>query len=299
MITIKKTNEFNGHFASIHTLSSEADGLLFSGGVDKHLIKWNLKDINSSKVIAKTTEAIYSIYFDHYNNYLFVGTSSGKIHVIDLIEQKEIKVLKNHAGAVFYLKSHNDFLFSCGGDGVLSIIRLKDLSTIKLISLCKEKIRFMDIKNDVAALACGDASVVILDLITFKIQNRFVAHKKSCNVVRFNPNNETLLTGGWDAHLNIWDEKFELINSIPAHNYAIYSIVFSPDKNLFATGSRDRMIKIWKTDDIESPKTISQENLSGHQFSVNKLVWNEKTGLLYSASDDKKIMEWDIKMANE
>jgi len=64
--------------------------------------------------------------------------------------------------------------------------------------------------------------------------------------VRYSPDGKFLLTGGRDAHLNIWQtDSYELIKSIPAHNWAIYDIVFNPDTTLFATASRDKTIKIW------------------------------------------------------
>jgi len=86
---------------------------------------------------------------------------------------------------------------------------------------------------------------------------------------------------------------FQLLHSIPAHNYAIYSIVFSPDKNRFATASRDKTIKIWNTDDFSLIHRIDFEKNDGHKNSVNKLIWNNLTGQLISASDDRSIMVWE------
>ena len=294
MIRIVKQNELNGHIAPIYGLHVSGKNYVYSGGVDRQVIRWDLEDLNNSKIITKSSEAIYSLFYFAENNYLFIGTSSGKIHVVDINQKKEIKLLKNHHGKIYDFKLFGSHLIAVSADGSISFTNLNNLKTEQILTISNERIRSIDIKHNIAAIACGNSNIVILDLKNKTITNSFIAHTKSCNVVKFHPSNNLLLSGGWDAHLKLWNEDYELQTSIPAHNYAIYSIVFSPDKRLFATGSRDRTIKIWNATNPEFPKSITSENLGGHNYSVNKLIWNEKSGSLISASDDRKIMIWSI-----
>ena len=294
MITINKKMELAGHLAGIYALCVEDENFIFSGGVDKHVIRWDINNIDNSKILIKSSEAVYSLYFHEGNNLLFIGTSTGKIHIIDLFQKKEIKLLKSHTDKIFDFKLFDSFLLSASADGCLAFTNVNTLKTEQILKISNERIRSIDIKDNLAIIACGDSNIRVIDLNTKLILKSFQAHEKSCNVVKFHPTNNTLLSGGWDAHLKLWDKNFELIKSIPAHNYAIYSIVFSADNKLFATGSRDKSIKIWDALNTESPKSITYENLKGHQFSVNKLVWEEKSNILFSASDDRKIMIWSV-----
>lgn len=294
MINITKKKELTGHLAGIYALCAEDENFIFSGGVDKHVIRWDINNIENSKILIKSSEAVYSLYFHEGNNLLFIGTSTGKIHIIDLFQKKEIKLLKSHTDKIFDFKLFDSYLLSASADGCLAFTNVNTLKTEQILQVSNERIRSIDIKNNIAVIACGDSNIRVIDLNTKLILKSFKAHEKSCNVVKFHPTNDTLLSGGWDAHLKFWDKNFQLIKSIPAHNYAIYSIVFSADKKLFATCSRDKSIKVWDALNTEFPKSITHENLKGHQFSVNKLIWEEKSGNLFSASDDKKIMIWSV-----
>lgn len=294
MINIVKKNELIGHMAPIYALCVDENNFIYSGGVDRQVIRWDPQDVSKSIIITKSSEAIYSLFHYPENNYLFIGTTTGKIHVVDLNLKKEIKLLKNHTDKIFDFKLFGNYLIAVSGDGSISFTNLINLKTEQVVNISNDRVRSIDIKNNLAAIACGNSNIVILDLQTKTILNSFIANNKSCNVVKFHPSDTRLLSGGWDGHLNIWAENYELTQSIPAHNYAIYSIVFSPDKKLFATGSRDKTIKIWNADKPEFPKSITFENLGGHQYSVNRLIWNEKNDYLISASDDKKVMIWSI-----
>ena len=113
--------------------------------------------------------------------------------------------------------------------------------------------------------------------------------------MRFSPDGKVLLTGGRDAHLNIWQVgKYEIIKSIPAHNWAIYDIAYSPNSKLFATASRDKTIKIWDSNTFQLLKVINKAKQGGHLNSVNKIIWSTYNNYLISSGDDRAILLWEI-----
>jgi len=294
MVIINKKKELIGHKAGIYAICPAEDGFIYSGGVDKHVIRWDINETESSKILIKTTETIYSLYYYKENNLIFIGTSSGKIHIIDLFEKKEIKLLKSHADKIFEFKLFGSSILSVSSDGNLAFTDLGTLKSEYILKVSNQRIRSIDIKGNLALIACGNSSIKVIDLINKSVLHSFIGHEKSTNVVKFHPIEDILISGGWDAHIKIWDANYGLLTSIPAHNYAIYSIEFSPDKTLMATGSRDKSIKIWDASNIEFPNSIRFDNHNGHQFSVNRLFWDQVSGDLISASDDKKIMIWEI-----
>lgn len=294
MLEIIKKAELNGHKAAIYAMIPMQDGFVFSGGVDKHVILWNIHEPDQSKLLIKSTETIYSLFYYRLLNLLMIGTSGGKIHIIDLNLRKEIKLIHPHSSSIFDLKFYNGYLLSAGSDGFLGFTNLSSMVTEKLVKFSDQKIRSIDVKNNFALLACGDSTIKMIDLENKSLIYSVAAHQKSCNVAKFHPNENQIISGGWDAHLNIWSTDLRLIKSIPAHNYAIYSIEFSSTGLIMATASRDKTIKLWNSNNIEAPKTISFNNFGSHQFSVNKIYWETNGQTLISAGDDRKVMVWSV-----
>jgi WD40 repeat protein len=299
MITVKKISELTGHSGAVYALErSETANCFYSGSSDKIVAKWNLDTLAPEKFAAQLPGIIYSLCFIPEKNILLAGTSEGKIHVLDLKEKKETKILQNHIQPVFDIKysPRNKIILSAGGDGILAAVSGETLTAIKILKLCNDKLRAIDIYEDQAAIACGDGMIRIIDLKELKVKNETPAHEGSVYTVKFSPDGKHLLSGGKDAHLNKWTFEPETFNlkletSIPAHNFAIYSIVFSPAGKYFATASRDKTIKIWNANTFEVLTRVNKENFEGHTHSVNKLFWNK---YLISASDDRKVMVWDL-----
>ena len=178
MITIVKKNELNGHIAPIYALCVDNKNFIYSGGVDRQVIRWDIEDLSNSKIITKSSEAIYSLFHFADNNYLFVGTTTGKIHVIDLAQKKEIKLLKNHTDKIFDFKLFGSYLLAVSADGSISFTNLNNLKTEQVLNISNERIRSIDIKGSIAAIACGNSNIVILDL-TNKTMERCQDNLKS------------------------------------------------------------------------------------------------------------------------
>jgi WD40 repeat protein len=303
-LSIKKITTFTGHNGSVYTLAPGlTDTSFFSGSSDKFVALWNLETSEPEKFAAKFPAIVYALLHVPEKNLLFVGTSAGSIHILDLVKKEEIKILQHHKSPVFDIKYDlsTGHFFSASGDGNFAIGSLETLSLLKIKKLCEEKVRSIDVNNNASeiAVASGDCNIRIFDLHSLEEKYIFTAHRLSSNIVKYFPGKDLILTGGRDAHLNIWDSKsFSLIKSIPAHNYAIYDIAFSPDRKLFATASRDKTLKIWDAETFELLSRINKENHEGHLNSVNKLIWSNYNNYLISTGDDRAIIVWDIHSAD-
>ena len=303
MITIKaeKVAHLQGHASAVYALAEGLkENLFFSGGSDKIVAEWNLETFVPEDFAIKLEAPAYSFVYVKEKEIILVGNGSGGIHIIDLIQKKEIKLLQHHSGPVFDLKYSivNNAFYAASADGSISTSSLETLLHLKTIKLCTQKVRDLAINSDESrlAVACGDGSIRIFELVDFKQVYGFPAHELSANAVKFHPDGEHLITGGRDAHLNIWDvlDNYRIIKSIPAHNYAIYSIEFSPHLPYFATASRDKTIKIWDTQSFDLLLRLDKLHFKGHTHSVNKLLWSKFKNYLISAGDDRVIMVWEI-----
>jgi WD40 repeat protein len=300
---MKATNiaTLQGHSGSIYDLSeSYSESLIFSASSDKIIALWNLATMQAENFAATLPQLLYEICYIPEKNILLAGTATGAVHIIDLTQKKELKILQHHTSPIFEIKysMQSNYFYTCSGSGEFAVCSLDTLTLIKLKKLCDEKIRSIDFNNHTSeiAVASGDGIIRIFDLLSLQEKKVFTAHRFSANVVRYTPDAKTLISGGKDAHLNFWDvdKNYELIKSVPAHNFAIYDIVFNPAATLFATASRDKTIKIWDAQNFDFLLRVTIDTTEGHTYSVNKLLWLDYKNYLISAGDDRKIRVWDI-----
>jgi len=294
-LEIKIIGALKGHTGCIYAVDRGLySNTIFTGGSDNFIAQWNLETLQAEKFAASFTAHLYTICHIPEKKLLLAGTTDGNIHIINLDQKKEVRILKHHKGPVFDIKYSlkTNCFYTAGGDGNLAVCSLDTLSLLKIITLSHEKLRSIDFNYNASeiAVATGSCDIFILDLFTLQIKFGFIAHQLSANIVRYTPDGKFLLSGGRDAYLKIWETgSYTLSKSIPAHNWAIYDITFSPDAALFATASRDKTVKIWNTKTFGLIKRITKEHFAGHTFSVNKLLWSAFNNYLVSVGDDKEV----------
>jgi centriolar protein POC1 len=299
MITVQKTAELTGHSNPIFTLElSQKRGVLFTGGNDKGVVEWNLETNAFIKVMFPVPASIYAIHCPVGYPLMFAGLRTGEVLVFDFIQQKITHRLRHHIKPIFDIKSsvRKDELLIASEDGTVSVWSLKTLELVHTIRISNDTVRCITINpaEDRVAFGCRDNRVVIYDLEDYSLIKELTGHTMAVFSLQYSPNGEYLVSGSRDAQIKIWDNKtYALIQNIPAHLFAINHIAFHSTRPYFATASMDKSIKIWDAADFKLRKIISREKgFASHALSINKLAWNGVQ--LLSASDDKKIMVWDI-----
>ncbi|MCU0433769.1 MAG: WD40 repeat domain-containing protein [Bacteroidia bacterium] len=296
---IRKRYSLTGHSGAVYALTQGfTPGQILSGSSDRFIASWNMETGAQDGFTAQLPAPVYSLLNLREKQLLLAGTGAGSVHFIDTEKRSEIKILQLHTAAVFDLlaaPAHGLF-FSAGGDGQLAVGDVDTLELLKIRKLCTGKVRGLALhpQGNLLAVASGDGNVRIFELPAVTEIACFAAHAQSANCVSWAPDGSFLLSGGKDAHLNVWNENFERIESIPAHNYAIYSIAWSPDGNYFATGSRDKTVKIWDPATRNIIVRLNRERFNGHHNSVNRLLWTDYHDLLISTGDDRALLAWEI-----
>jgi WD40 repeat protein len=299
-IDVKHIATLAGHNGCIYAMDAGiSESTIFTGGSDLIIALWSLDTLSTEKFAASLPAAVYTICHIPEKNILLAGTTTGSVHILDLEKNQEIKILQHHTAPIFDIKYSlkTNCFYTAGGDGNFAVCSLDTLSLIKIKKLSDKKVRNIDFNyvTSEIAVALGDCTILVFDLYTLEVKTDFIAHQLAANVVRYSPDGKFLLTGGRDAHLNIWQtDNYELIKSIPAHNWAIYDIVFNPDTTLFATASRDKTIKIWDAKTYQLLHRITKENNEAHTHSVNKLLWSTYNNYLVSVGDDRVVMVREI-----
>jgi len=302
-MTVEKTAELNGHGNPIFTLElSQKPGILFTGGNDKGLVEWSLKDNSFIKVMFPVNASIYSIHGPIGFPLLFTGLRSGEVKVFDFVKQALLPSLKHHLKPVFDIKSVNQKqeLLVASEDGTVSIWSLKTFELLHSIKVSDDTVRCIAISPDEkqVAFGCRNNQIKIYDLLDYTLVKTLHGHTMSVFSLQYAPSGDYFVSGGRDAQVKIWDAKsYELLHNIPAHLFAVNSISFHQTQPYFATASMDKSIKIWGSDDFKLYKIISHEKgYASHPLSINKITWNGDQ--LLSVSDDKNIIVWDIRFNN-
>ncbi len=295
-IEVKKINEFKGHMQAVYTLLANLlnPKIFYSGGADGLLVEWNTDNPQEGQVIVQIKTPIYSFAF--VNQYLWVGCSTGNVHIIDLEARKEVKNYQLNSGAIFDIK----YEFPCGifiataqgklfhfqEDGSIlaeSIISNKPLREIYLLA-----------SKNILYIACSDHSIYEYSIPEKRIINIFSGSLNSVFCLEYL--DPYLISGGRDARIRIWDSiNLTEINHINAHWYTINGLKLNPSKKLLASSSLDKSIKIWECPEIKLIKVIDLLKNQGHSSSVNRLIWLDEENLI-SSSDDRNIIQWKISL---
>jgi len=296
---VEKKAELTGHGNPIFTLElSQKPGILFTGGNDKGLVEWSLKNNSFIKVLFPVSTSIYAIHAVAGSPLLFAGLRSGDVLVFDFLKQALISPLIHHHKPIFDIKSvnHKQELLVASEDGTVSIWSLKTLEMLHVVNVSNDTVRCISISPDEkqVAFGCRNNQIKIYDVEDYSLIKIIHGHTMSVFSLQFSPDGNYLLSGSRDAQVKIWDAlSYDPIFNIPSHLFAVNCISFHPSLPFFATASMDKSIKIWGANDFKLNKAVSREKgFESHSSSVNKIVWNGDQ--LISVSDDKRIIVWEV-----
>ncbi len=301
-INIQKTEEYTGHRGSIFSLFvDEVNQQFFTSGDDGIVVKWKLTDGgNEGEGIIQVGRAVYSLCLIPHLSHLWIGTSSGILHVVDVTSRKSIHQ-DHHIPAPIY-QIHYDPSFNrvwiLYGSGYMRVLVADSFQEIRQLRLSDQHLRSICLipNQELIYIGASDHHIYVLEQEQIHPVHKWKAHENSVFSLNVHKEGKYLISGGRDAHLNSWDlnQQHQLIKSIPAHNFTINDIEITWDGSYFATASRDKTIKIWDAYNLTLLKVINFEKNQGHKHSVNKLKWLRSDNCLISCSDDRRIIKWKV-----
>lgn len=281
------------HSAAIYALCEGGNGTVFSGAGDRFVVRWNAFTLQQNGFTVKLEEPVFSLAFDEKNNVLYIGTSNGSIHLIDVTSRQEIKHYKIHSAAIynFIILNKRNEIIAVSGDGTISIWGLANHELIRRIPISPEKIRSIAFHPSEAIIAVGDNEglVHILETSFYNELYTIHAHEQGVTALAFHPAKPVLLSAGKDAHLNAYNipNDYSVLTKLPAHKSSIYRIAFSPDAAHFITSSRDKSFKLWDAHQLEVISKMEVKS-NAHTHSVNAVQWIDNYHFM-TAGDDRRI----------
>lgn len=301
-ITVHKIAQLTGHKASIYTLKQgAAPYLVLSGAGDGWVVQWDMRNPENGQLLAQVDSNIFSLAYLKDQNRAVVGNMNGGVHWVDIDHPEQTKNIAHHQKGVFDILRIEDSIFTLGEDGKLTRWSATESRTLETFHLSNQSLRSIAYSATRQELAVGasDHRIYFLDPKSLEVKNQIdQAHDNSVFSVQYSPDQQYLLSGGRDAHLKVWDlnDDLKCISSQAAHWFTINHIAIHPKGTIFATASRDKTIKIWDMKNFQLLKVLDFEKYKGHVNSVNKLLWSDHEQYLVSASDDRSLIVWDVKI---
>jgi WD40 repeat protein len=297
-IQVNKLHTLTGHNDCIYALAEAPDPrYFFTGSGDGMVVLWDLDNPKDGKLIAKVNHSVYALEVDPQRNQLIVGHNFEGIHVIDLVDQKELWSLNITNQSIFDIKVAGNNIFVGTADGMVIVIDTETRAVKKHLKISDKSVRVLALSPDGYHIAAGlsDHSIKVFDLNTLDPVHILISHTNSVFALSYDPISSILISGGRDATLKIWDAvDYSLKQSIVAHLYAINYLAFREDGRYFVTCSMDKSIKVWDAESYKLLKVIDKARYAGHGTSINKVAWSRYNQNIISISDDRKISIWNL-----
>jgi WD40 repeat protein len=297
---IRRIAKLTGHNAAIFALApGEEERYFLSSAGDGWIVQWDFENPDPGRLLAKVDTQVFSIHFLKSSNRVVAGNMNGGVHWVDLNQPHNTKNIAHHQKGVFDIREMNGHIYTIGGEGKITRWSVEETRSLESYQLSNQSLRGMSFskKRNEIAVGSSDKAIFLLDATTLELRQVLKdAHNQSVFSVCYSPDDQYLLSGGRDAHLNVWalEESYKKVFTEPAHWFTINHIVFHPQGHLFATASRDKTLKIWDAKNYELQKVLEGARDGGHFNSVNRLYWAKKNNMLVSCGDDRSIILWEI-----
>ena len=299
MVSIKKIAQLTGHESGIYWLGAgRSEHHFLSVAGDGWLVEWDLRNPELGKLLAKVETQAFSALLLKKQQGTIIGNMNGGVHWINLEEPEQTRNILHHQKGTFAIQAVGNQILTAGGGGTLTRWNAEGraMESYQLSNKSLRTIAFYAERNE-GAVGASDGNIYLLNATSFELKKTLLqAHNNSVFSLAYSPDGNYLLSGGRDAHLNIWitEADFQQHSSRPAHLFTINDICYSPDGKYFATASRDKTLKIWNAHTFELLKVIEMIRDKGHLNSVNAVYWSAYNNYLLSASDDRSIIVWQV-----
>ena len=309
------------------------DGRILAVSSNGEIRLWDI-DSGAHKVTLREQGLLYRLMFSPDGRTLVAKSYPSQteiaVYLWDIdptdIRKSELRcLLSGHKVGV------NSIAFSPDGKSLASghrhkNIRLWDLETGRLKVLFKEhpfplrvqSIAFAPDGKTLASLSISiqssdsEAEILLWDAATGKYLTTFKGHGKGLgrgfsphsSSIAFSPDGNTLVSGGLDGTVRLWNPKIAAGNSffqrlwrhfshpnkatLRGHRHHVYSVALSPDGRILASGSADKTVSLWNL-----RRRKLKASLKEHRAAVKCVTFSPDGRTLASGDEQGGIYLWD------
>lgn len=249
--SIAKLGTCHGHQDSIYTVAGAAQQRQFhTAGADGMVVLWDADRPDTGEVVAKVNGTVYALCHLPDGNRMVVGQNAEGIHLIDLATRSPLRSLKLTGAAIFDIQAH---------DGTLYI-------------------------------ACGDGTVVLVDIDRWETVWRFRATEQAARSIAICPANGEFAVGYSDHRVRIFGLRDgRALRTLDRATGSVFALTYSPDGHLLFAAGRDAHLRTYE---VTGGHRLRDE-LIPHMYTVNHMVFNPDRQTFATCSKDKSVRIWD------
>ncbi|MBW4441312.1 MAG: AAA-like domain-containing protein [Plectolyngbya sp. WJT66-NPBG17] len=119
------------------------------------------------------------------------------------------------------------------------------------------------------------------------IKTRLESGGSTIESLAYRPQGNSIVTGGQDKQLRLWDTGGNLVRSWIAHEAPIQKVAFSRNGESIASASSDGVVKLWQAD---NGKFLT--SFVGHRGEVRAIAFSDS--MIATGSLDRSIRLWEL-----
>ena len=261
----------NGHTPSVNSIDYSPDGkIIATGHWDGKIRLWDVSTRKLKKTLAGHTDKIWCINFSPDGKTIASGGYDNMVRLWNVETGRQIKMTIRHTVRKGYENCVRSVVFSPDGMTLASASGLEvwlwDVSTDQLKKI-------LDVHTDKKIFNMGHTDKEIFSL-------------------SFSPDGKTIVAGGSDKTVRIWDVdtgKQKNIISERSLHFGIKSVSFSPDGRTIA-GSSFNSVRLW---DVKTGKR--KAILTRHDFPpIRSVSFSPDGKMLASGGSGRSVRLWDV-----